>query len=61
MNITYDGVAYRYVIYEMVVTDPNDLSVLEQRFDDSYITLVTCVPPGTYWKRLNVKAKLATL
>jgi len=61
VNITYDGVAYRYVIYEMVVTDPNDLSVLEQRFDDSYITLVTCVPPGTYWKRLNVKAKLATL
>src|SRR3989344_5139156 len=54
--ITYDGVLYRYVIYEMVVLDPTDLTVLEQRFDDSYLTLVTCVPPGTYWKRLNVKA-----
>lgn len=61
INVTYDGVSYRYVVYEMVVVDPNDLSALEQRFDDSYITLVTCVPPGTYWKRLNVKAKLATL
>ena len=56
--VDYDGIKYRYVIFEMVVTDPNDLTPLEQRFDDSYITLITCVPPGTYWKRLNVKARL---
>lgn len=59
--VTYDGVDYRYVVYEMVVLESNDLSALEQRFDDSYITLVTCVPPGTYWKRLNVRAKLSTI
>ena len=59
--VSYDGVQYRYKIFEMVVLDPPDLSTLEQRFDDSYLTLVTCVPPGTYWKRLNVKAKLETL
>jgi len=59
--VTYDGVTYRYTVYEMVVLDPTDLSVLEQRFDDSYLTLVTCVPPGTMWKRLNVRAKLNTL
>lgn len=56
--VEYDGIQYRYVIYDMVVTKPNDLSPLEQRFDDSYLTLITCVPPGTYWDRLNVKAKL---
>lgn len=56
--IRYDGVQYRYVIYEMIVTQPNDLTPLEQRFDDSYVTLITCVPPGTYWKRLNVRARL---
>jgi len=61
IDVSYDGVSYRYVVFEMVVVDPSDLSVLEQRFDDSYITLVTCVPPGTYWKRLNVKARLVTL
>lgn len=61
INVTYDGVAYTYIVYEMVVLDPTDLSTLEQRFDDSYLTLVTCVPPGTYWKRLNVKAKLKKL
>jgi sortase A len=59
--ITYDGVSYKYEVYEMVVVEPTDLSALEQHFDDSYITLVTCVPPGTYWKRLNVHARLATL
>jgi len=59
--VDYDGMTYKYTIYEMVVLDSTDLSVLEQRFDDSYITLVTCVPPGTYWKRLNVQAKLNTL
>jgi len=37
------------------------ISVLEQKYDASYLTLVTCVPPGTYWKRLVVKAKLVQL
>ena len=56
--VTYDGVDYTYKVFEMNVLEPNDLSALEQRFDDSYLTLITCVPPGTYWKRLNVHAKL---
>lgn len=56
--VTYDGITYHYRIYEMVVLSPTDLSGLEQRFDDSYLTLVTCVPPGTYWMRLYVKAKI---
>jgi sortase A len=59
--ITYDGIGYRYVVYDMEVLDPTDLSVLEQQFDGSYMTLVTCVPPGTTWKRLDVKAKLSSL
>lgn len=56
--VRYDGVEYRYVVYEMLVTEANDLTPLAQRFDDSYVTLITCVPPGTYWKRLNVRARL---
>lgn len=56
--VTYDGVTYRYQVYELVVTEPNDLSSLEQNFSDSFLTLITCVPPGTYWKRLNVRARL---
>lgn len=56
--VTYDGITYTYIVYDLAVTGPSDLSALEQRFDDSYLTLVTCVPPGTYWQRLHVFAKL---
>ncbi len=56
--ISYDGISYKYVVYNLTVTEPSDLSALAQRFDDSYLTLVTCVPPGTFWQRLHVFAKL---
>lgn len=57
----YDGVTYRYVVRTMRVTGANDVSVLEQRYDSSYLKLITCVPPGTYWKRLEVTARLEPL
>lgn len=56
--VDFDGVSYRYVVEEMFEVKPDDISVLEQRFDDAYLTLVTCVPPGTYLRRLVVKARL---
>jgi sortase A len=56
--IRYDMVTYTYKVYDKVILEPTDLSTLEQNFDDSYLTLVTCVPPGTLLYRLNVKAKL---
>lgn len=58
INVTYDGISYKYSVYDLTVTGPSDLSALAQQFDDSYLTLVTCVPPGTYWQRLHVFAKL---
>lgn len=58
INITYDGISYKYIVYDLEVTVPSDLSALAQRFDDSYLTLVTCVPPGTYWQRLHIYSKL---
>lgn len=59
--IDFDGVNYKYIIEEMVEVQPNDISVLEQRYDDSYITLITCVPPGTYLRRLVVRARLTAI
>jgi sortase A len=58
IDITYDGISYVYKVFDMVVSEPSDLSALEQKFDDSYLTLITCVPPGTYWQRLHVRARL---
>ena len=49
---------YEYEVFEMFVVKPDQISVLEQRYDGSYLTLVTCVPPGTFWNRLIVRAKM---
>jgi sortase A len=52
---------YDYDVVSMFVVKPEQVSVLEQRNDASYLTLITCVPPGTYWQRLVVLAKLSKL
>ena len=57
LYIKFDGVDYRYKVVSQRITEPADVSGLEQQYDDSYITLVTCVPPGTYWKRLWLTAQ----
>lgn len=56
--ITYNQIRYRYLVEQMIEVSPNDVSILAQRYDDSYLTLITCVPPGTYLKRLIVRARL---
>lgn len=56
--IDFDGVTYRYLVTQIVETFPEDVTVLEQHYDAEYLTLVTCVPPGTYLKRLVVRARL---
>lgn len=61
LEIKMDDLVYQYQVLEMFVVDPDEISVLEQKYDASYLTLITCVPPGTYWKRLVVKAKLIKL
>ena len=59
--IGLDGIEYQYQIFGMEIIDPSDVSLLEQKTDDAYLYLITCTPPGTYWKRLVVKAKLKNL
>jgi sortase A len=54
-------VEYEYEVYNSIVVNPDEISVLEQKKDAVYLTLITCVPPGTWWKRLIVKAKLTEL
>lgn len=49
---------YVYKIENITVVEPTDTSVLAQNFSDSFITIITCTPPGTIWKRLVIKARL---
>jgi sortase A len=56
--LEYDRSVYKYVVEEMFEVKPTNLSVLEQKFDNKTLTLITCSPPGTYLRRLIIKAQL---
>lgn len=58
---TVANITYRYTIFSVTVVEATDTSIFSQQFDTSYITLVTCTPPGTTWKRLIIKARLEKL
>lgn len=59
--VKVQDVTYQYEVTSMYVVKPEQISVLEQKTDGSYLTLVTCVPPGTFWERLVVESKLTEL
>lgn len=53
-----NNITYKYKIFSIVITTPEDVNILSQSYDNSYLTIVTCTPPGTIWKRLVVRAAL---
>ena len=59
--VTINNTLYTYKIFSITVVDAEDTSYLTQEYDNSYLTIVTCTPPGTTWKRLIIKAKLETI
>lgn len=54
---TVDNSIYLYKVFKSVVVEASDTSPFKEDKNNSYITLVTCTPPGTIWKRLIVKAR----
>lgn len=58
IKVEYDGITYTYRVGQVFEVAPDAIEILEQRMDNSYLTLVTCVPPGTYLRRLVVKARI---
>lgn len=56
--VDFDNIHYKYKVEEMFEIQPTDLSVLEQRFNNRTLTLITCSPPGTYLRRLVIKSNL---
>jgi len=60
ININYDGISYKFRVEDMFEVAPTDIQVLEQNSADSFLTLVTCVPPGDPRKsrRLIVRARV---
>ncbi|HTK03445.1 MAG TPA: sortase [Alphaproteobacteria bacterium] len=60
INVNYDGISYVYNVETMFEVLPTDIQVLDQDSSDSFLTLVTCVPPGDPRnpKRLIVRARV---
>lgn len=58
--VDYDGVSYTYKVETLFEVLPTDIQVLDQDTSDSFLTLVTCVPPGdpAKPKRLIVRARI---
>lgn len=54
---TVDNSIYLYKVIRSIVVEASDTSIFQGDYNNSYITLVTCTPPGTVWKRLIVKAE----
>lgn len=56
-------VVYKYQVKDMFEVEPDNLEILDQRANDSYLSLITCVPPGHPLKprRLVVRALLTQI
>ena len=46
ITVNYDSVTYQYIVESAFDVYPTDIQVLQQDKSDSFLTLVTCVPPG---------------
>lgn len=59
--VYFDGVEYRYLVEDLFEVLPTDIQVLQQDITDSFLTLVTCTPPGDPRKpkRLIVRARVS--
>lgn len=53
-----NNITYTYKVFSISIAPPEDTNMFSQSYDHSYITIVTCTPPGTVWKRLVVRASL---
>lgn len=56
--LTVNGKDYTYKVFSVSILESANPNIFSQSFDNSYITIVTCTPPGTTWKRLVVRASL---
>jgi sortase A len=56
--IRFDGITYTYRVIDKIEVQPTNLSVLDQPYDNEYLRLITCSPPGTYLRRAVITAAL---
>jgi LPXTG-site transpeptidase (sortase) family protein len=57
VNIWYEGTKYEYIVNEKKITNPDDVSFLQQDYPVPTVVLQTCWPPGTTLQRMLVFAE----
>jgi len=60
IDIYFETTKFTYTVFESKLVDQKDVSYLMEKTNDKLLTLMTCWPPGTTFKRLIVRAKLLT-
>jgi len=58
ITLHVNNVTYTYTVVTITIVDAEDTSYLTQDQNDTYLTIVTCTPPGTTWKRLVIKSRI---
>jgi LPXTG-site transpeptidase (sortase) family protein len=56
ITVNHNSRKYTYTVTEVSVVEPTNVSVLAPTPEPT-LTLITCTPPGTSWKRLIIRAK----
>lgn len=56
--VTYDNIRYTYIVQEKTEVKPTDVYILNQKYDEKRLKLVTCTPEGTYLRRGVVTAQM---
>ena len=54
--VSYDGIIYKYRVQEVKIVNREDVKYLSKYSDEDTLTLMTCYPAGTDWKRTIVIA-----
>lgn len=58
ITIISEGKEYHYTVFNVVVVEPTDVSVLRGKKSESIVTLITCTPIRVATHRLIVQGKL---
>ena len=54
--VSYNDFVYRYSVLETEIVDPEDTEYLGEYMEEDTLTLMSCYPAGTNWKRVIVIA-----
>lgn len=58
VDLYYLGQKFTYKVTDKVTVDPSKVAYLTQKTNKKLLTLMTCWPPGTTFKRLIINAEL---